>query len=269
MKKPNIPPPIEWIPILGNPNTADPEQVAKIRTPLFEFIRDEYGIVFDNSTPLAPPIYETFVDKEYTIHPEFYPFLGDVVIDAGAQYGDYTLLCAKAGVKEVHAFEPHPESCAILEKNMRMNTFSGKAVLYNAALGSECAYGAFAASATTLYYLCEGRTVEPLLKQHPISEAEATERMDCVRERIVTTPVLSLDSLKIPATLIKIDVEGYELHVLRGAAETIRYNQPRVIIETHSDKLAEDCTDFLEDLGYKLKYVSDPHPIFFFAADPW
>jgi FkbM family methyltransferase len=269
MKKPNIPPPIEWIPILGNPNTTDPREVAKIRTPLFEFIRDEYGIVFDESTPLAPPIYETFIDKEYTIYPEFYPFLGDVVVDAGAQFGDYTLLCARAGAKEVHAFEPHPDCYTTLEKNMRLNSFNGKAVLYNAALGSECAYGAFAASATTMYYLCDGRTVEPILKQHPISEDEAVGHMDGVRERIIATRVLSLDSLKIPATLIKMDVEGYELHVLHGAKETIEYNQPRIVIETHSDKLAEDCTDFLENLGYKLKHVSDPHPIFFFAADPW
>lgn len=50
--------------------------------------------------------------------------------------------------------------------------------------------------------------------------------------------------------LIKIDVQGWELEVLRGGIELIRQNQPWIIFEVNQD--IDICCKFLEDLGYEM-----------------
>jgi FkbM family methyltransferase len=71
--------------------------------------------------------------------------------------------------------------------------------------------------------------------------------------------VVPLDLFKFnDVDFIKIDVEGSELEVLRGASETIKNNSPLILIELlDSQKNAEQniimVTTFLEELGYSLK----------------
>lgn len=51
--------------------------------------------------------------------------------------------------------------------------------------------------------------------------------------------------------LLKIDVEGAEAEVLRGASGLLRARRPHVIIETHSLALERDCGELLAELGYR------------------
>lgn len=55
--------------------------------------------------------------------------------------------------------------------------------------------------------------------------------------------------------VIKIDVEGDELTVLRGGARLLREHHPRLIIEVHSTSLEADCQRLLESLGYTTTIV--------------
>ena len=50
---------------------------------------------------------------------------------------------------------------------------------------------------------------------------------------------------------IKIDVDGGELEVLRGAEEILREHRPSLIVETHSPQLEQQCGHFLADRGYE------------------
>jgi len=60
----------------------------------------------------------------------------------------------------------------------------------------------------------------------------------------------------LPAPLekiaLKIDVEGYELHVLRGAARSLERTS-HLVIETHSPALLAGCAEFLHARGFALR----------------
>lgn len=55
--------------------------------------------------------------------------------------------------------------------------------------------------------------------------------------------------------LIKIDVEGAEMAVLRGAEAVIAADRPILFIETHSKTADEECQDFLRAHGYRIDVI--------------
>jgi hypothetical protein len=56
--------------------------------------------------------------------------------------------------------------------------------------------------------------------------------------------------------LIKVDVEGGEADILRGAPQLLRSPQVRWIIETHSRELEAECVRILSDAGYATRIIS-------------
>lgn len=57
-------------------------------------------------------------------------------------------------------------------------------------------------------------------------------------------------------TLIKIDTEGNELSVLRGAARTLQENRPKIVFERWSDARSSDLFDFLRSKNYRVFHLS-------------
>ena len=73
--------------------------------------------------------------------------------------------------------------------------------------------------------------------------------------QILTVPLDTFDFLKEEVTLIKIDVEGYEKNVIRGAEEILKSTKPCIWIEdfNYKDNYDESCIKILiEEFGYKL-----------------
>jgi FkbM family methyltransferase len=64
----------------------------------------------------------------------------------------------------------------------------------------------------------------------------------------ITCTTVTLDSLGLRPVFIKLDVQGHEIHVLRGGESTIRMHEPILMIETPRDELE---TAFLCGLGYE------------------
>ena len=176
---------------------------------------------------------EVFNDKIYTTHEEFIPHKNDIVIDVGAQFGDYAILCAKYYNAKVWSFEPLKDNFKIFEQNIKLNKISGKRLkCYNIALGKQ-------RKAIYLHY-----------SKNMIKNMISSTGIDKKQKVYVRT----LDSFKTKPTILKIDVEGFELDVLKGAVRTLRSWHPKIIIETHSKKLKEQTLDFLSEFGYSLKY---------------
>ena len=73
-------------------------------------------------------------------------------------------------------------------------------------------------------------------------------------EKKIKTTFRTLDSYKLKADLLKIDIEGFEIEVLEGTIKTIKKYHPKIIIETHSRALEKQTKEFISRLNYNLKH---------------
>jgi len=141
----------------------------------------------------------------------------EVILDIGANIGFTAILIGDLSSK-VYAFEPSPTTFAILDKNVsrsgRDNIF-----LKNNGLGSE-------SGEATLTFSPSNRAGGFVSNQTQASIGQTVEKIDILR------PDEVVDSLNIQRIdFIKIDVEGFEEHVLRGARETLSHFRPLVVLE--------------------------------------
>ncbi len=168
-----------------------------------------------------------------------------VFVDIGANIGCYTVRAPSLmkNLCVVLAFEPHPLSFALLKTNLRLNysPVSHRIKLFNLALGSFDGYTklyappeSLAQASTNLKFIEKTRTFSNYDVYYP----------KCCR----------LDSVKVLRELdcidfIKIDVEGAELDVLKGASQTLRKVE-NIVIETDHENAV--CT-LLSKFGFKLR----------------
>ena len=157
------------------------------------------------------------------------------VIDAGANIGCYTVGFSNLTSGKVYSFEPHRR----LYQQMIANVFINKCpnvFAYNTALGDY------------------KRTVKMSVDHMPINYDRWTNFGGSVIEENTLlggedVQMKTLDSYHITdVCFIKIDVEGYELQVLKGAIQTIMLNNyPPILYECHGQ---EEVHQFIESLGY-------------------
>ena len=177
---------------------------------------------------------------------------GDGVIDAGANIGVFTLQAARAvgpGGK-VHAFEPMKTTFGMLARSVEANDFGARCVLYNEGLGAaEGATVALASNANpgSSYITMDGATDSG---GQPGGVAAA--------ERIRIRPIDAIAHTQ-RIRFIKIDVEGFEPHVIRGAARTLTEHAPVILTEFFPRSLraiggitGPDYVAMLEKLGYRM-----------------
>jgi FkbM family methyltransferase len=149
------------------------------------------------------PALTAFLLERAAIRPD------DLVYDVGANIGWYSILldAAHSCRVEVHAFEPDPENLQLLRQNVRMNDAANVRVV-------PCAVAD--RPGTALLHRYPGKN----LGRHSLVPFESDET--------VAVKTVSLDDYASrrgldgrSVGLLKIDVEGYEDHVLRGASEVL------------------------------------------------
>lgn len=197
------------------------------RSSRFAFYR--FLHIIDRRIPLPREVFlgEIFCCDEFLLEEYLTPSKNLVLVDVGGKVGLWTLRLAKR-CKEVHAFEPNPESFSLLERNTRKLK---NVNLYPFALGEEIGYKDF------------------FVHKRPGYSSLVIKYADHVKT--IRIPVRTLDSFDLGAVdLIKIDTEGYELPVLRGGRKTIGREKPQLYIEIHMPEQKSLILKTLREFGY-------------------
>jgi FkbM family methyltransferase len=168
---------------------------------------------------------------------------GDTVIDVGANVGYTTLLASVAAGPggRVISFEPHPDLFAILERNTaagREQFHIAETVLHRAALGET-------AGTAELVVPPQFEKNDGVARIDP----HGTPGPDRISVSMETIDEVLGDGT---ADVLKIDVEGFELQVLRGAARALVSRRIRHIVFEDYDIKHSEVVRYLEGLGFRI-----------------
>lgn len=173
-----------------------------------------------------------YADMAFVLH-----FLrpGDLFLDIGANVGSYTLLAASTGANCL-SFEPLPSTYHRLLRNVGMNGFVSQVDAVNAGVGAVSGELQFTADLDT--------------DNHVVLAPYAG--------RTQAVPVITLDEKAgdREVSLIKIDVEGFETEVIRGARRLLERHPPAALIVEVNDACHQYGSDegtfvgLMRDCGY-------------------
>lgn len=174
---------------------------------------------------------------------------GSVFVDVGANIGYYPRMASRlvGPAGHVYAVEPQPPAIELLRANL---AGLANATLLPLAMGE-----------------AEGEVDFFVRERGDLSSLEPTNELDPgIATTAVKVRMSTLDRELAAAKrvdLVKIDVEGFELQVLRGARETISRHQPLVTFE-YIDTITSsrgvglaDFAEFFRELGYTLHWVNE------------
>jgi FkbM family methyltransferase len=185
--------------------------------------------------------FEDMIFVYHALRPE------DLFVDVGANAGAYTVLAAGAAGARAVAFEPVPQTFELLVDNIALNGLGQRVDARNVAVGSQ-----------------DGK----LTMTTGLAAQNRVETRDVRDSNTIDVPVVRLDDL-LPesskgAIVLKIDVEGWESEVLKGAGAVLARRQPlAILVEMNQSgerygRADSDLRDLL--LAHNLVEV---------AYDPW
>jgi FkbM family methyltransferase len=175
---------------------------------------------------------------------------GAVIVEAGANIGAQTVPLARACAPgRLYAFEPQQPVFQALCANLVANGI-GNVTALPEALGA-----------------AEGRARMPAI-DYARPQNFGSVGVLAPDSSLPGPPVrmATIDALGLPACrLIKVDVEGYELDVLRGAAETLGRCRPVLYVEAIVAEHQQALIDLIDGFGYRQWWHATP----LFEADNW
>jgi FkbM family methyltransferase len=184
--------------------------------------------------------------------------VSNTIIDVGANLGLYSCIAANRMPHDgkVIAFEPVSENLNYLRRNLELNEQTAQVAVEEQAVGE--------ASGPIQLYLLEGSTCRHSPSAKNVFNSTTS----------ITVPVVSLDEYvqqKLtarPIAMIKVDVEGYEVAVLRGAHRMLREDKPTLFIEFVPDNLLncgfgpDEFLDLVFDIYDEVFLIDEPKATF-------
>lgn len=175
----------------------------------------------------------------------------DIVLDVGANIGVFSLLASRKA-KTVISIEPEPENYSILVQNVRRNRRNNVRTIEIAASAAE-----------------------GLLKISGTGGLAQVSQLGRDVRAATLDRILSESRLPNPS-IMKVDVEGYELEVFEGFTGFRELRE--IIVEVHSEKIRSAIMRILEKEGFNVRDVSRTgylciglnilaHPISFFSIE--
>jgi FkbM family methyltransferase len=194
----------------------------EIRTVLFK--GKEFKIAKGQTHPDYS--FDTFDKEEHEFRDKYWNIKeGDVVMDIGSSYGSYALTACAVGAEKVYAFEPEKTVFVDLVQNIKINNWENKCIPMNIGIWSSES-------------VVDMKKYAPHWPEYTITSLYNVNTVDCIA---AVRGITKLD-------WIKLDVEGAEIHALRGALSTIERFKPNLIIECHTfldAKIDQKCKNLL------------------------
>jgi len=173
---------------------------------------------------------------------------GDVVYDVGANIGlhvRFVVGCLHA--RQVVAFEPASDNVELLKRNLELGQMSDQVRILPIALAD--------VDGEQEFQLDDVSSASGVLNSVSVGNASESRNQYGFPPLTTTVEVAALDSLlqreRLPAPdVIKIDIEGAEGLMLRGARKTLERFGPRLAIELHGFSQAREVLSLLSEIGY-------------------
>jgi FkbM family methyltransferase len=157
-----------------------------------------------------------------------------IVLDCGANVGMFARLALGNGAKQVICCEPSPRTAACLERTFKKESQSGHLKIVKKAVWDK---------PETLYFWAQNQdnpgSHRVIGKERPGNVPIDATTIDAI-----------VEELNLPAVdFIKMDIEGAEIHALRGAADTIRRFRPVIGVGTeHTSDIAANNESVIRTL---------------------
>jgi FkbM family methyltransferase len=173
---------------------------------------------------------------------------GDVFFDVGANLGLFTLTAAQriGPSGHVYAFEPSQREAHYLRRNLELNQLTNVTVVTQA-VSDQCGTARFAIAA-------DGGNNSLMRNAHPQQQIQAWQEVE-----VTTLDTFIAAHAMLRVDLMKIDVEGGEVDVLRGAARLLNGQRPPTILCEFCDVTAAGFNssgqilyDTFVSFGYQL-----------------
>jgi FkbM family methyltransferase len=193
-------------------------------------------------------------NHEDDIIEHFTPKQGDIVVDIGAHMGRYTIISAKrVGVNgKVVAIEAHPGNFEMLNRNIKLNQLTNVIPLNYAVYSKETKIKLYLPDEESGYTM-----------HHSImSDYLFTKYQDKTEDKFVEVSANTLDYLlqlegikQEEVNWIKIDVEGAEFEVLKGANDVLSNSKDiALLIEVHGKNTYEPIINSLKSYDFKIDF---------------
>lgn len=171
--------------------------------------------------------------------------LGDVCHDIGAFRGYTAGVMALAGAAEVRAFEPAPVNQQAVRRVMALNP-ALPIKLTAAAVGAE--EGTIKITIhedASMNFIGEDKSGRPSIEVKMLALDSAIASGEAAAPR-----------------LLKIDVEGAEASVLRGAAKALRASVREIFVELHDQQAKDECERLLAEAGFERVWQAEEDGVF-------
>lgn len=169
-----------------------------------------------------------------------------ILFDIGANVGFYTFLAAKKlnDTGMIFSFEPVLRNLSYLYRHLELNGLKNVVVIPLACSDENSLEKFFFDSDSALGHMIESKEI------HNFNFRAYTYVQTITLDSFVSKSGIAPD-------LIKIDVEGSELKVLKGAVNLLKERKPKIFLSIHSAQLEIDCIKYLECIDYKYKLVDE------------
>jgi FkbM family methyltransferase len=172
---------------------------------------------------------------------------GTTAIDAGANVGLFTIPLARAvgSAGTVLAFEPSPENVERLRRNIALNALKNVAV-YDSALGETCGKAWLHVEGDPAY--------------HTLRLAGSGRRGAVTEVNVLRLDDAWNDVGRPQVSVVKIDVEGSEALVLRGADALLEACRPTILVEAATRNALSKLAAWLEPRGFERVAMPSMEP---------